>query len=82
MAWVPFIFILIGLGCMGLWASATSPYIPDQEYLDCAAEGEPPRGLPESQKSLSFWASIGFIVTGILIAVFVFGPGLTRIIFS
>jgi len=85
-AWIPFIIIFIGLGCMGLWANVNSRYVPDEEYLKWATEheewyengmiGEPPPsvGLPESQRSLSFWSSIGFIVVSVLIAVIIFVP--------
>lgn len=79
-AWIPFIMILIGVGCMGLWASETSPYMPDEAYLDWVEKlekgeiNEAPPALPESQRSFSFWSSIGFIVVGVLIAVIIFVP--------
>jgi len=85
-AWIPFIMIFIGLGCMALWASANSRYMPDEEYLDWTEKiekaeiDEAPPALPESQRSLSFWSGIGFIVAGVLIAIFVFAPVMVSVL--
>ena len=70
--WLAVILLLIGLGIMGLWASETSTYIPDEEYLARIENGEAPLALPQSQKSISFQSGVCFILAGSLIAFLVF----------